>query len=109
MEKIILDKLKSSTPKEGIYIALSSSIAGYHVFNVRPIPGLVFPMTLHREKNNAVHNNAIIVKKSAKSKLSENVIKLANGRDVFDKDVGHVPREISDIKIYFKIYHHFRH
>ena len=97
MEKHIMNKLKSNSPAEGAYIAFPSTIAGYHHFKIKPIPGLIFPMTLHREPSNSHHINAIMVTSNVKSKFPDQVIKLADGRSVFDKQVGRVPREIADI------------
>ena len=54
-------------------------------------------MTLHREPSNSYHINAILVTSNVKSKFPDQVIKLADGCNVFDKQVGRVPREIADI------------
>ena len=74
MEKLISDKIKQDIKEDGHYIAFKSTVAGYHIFKVRPIAGPQFPMVLLRERTNVIHKNAILINSLDSSKYTANVV-----------------------------------
>ena len=97
MDKFILKKIFNDAPKDGNYIAICSTIAGYHEFLVRPLAGSRFHLGLRLEKTNVYHNNAILVLSATSDKYSPSVVEQCKGRDIFNKKTGRVPRQLADI------------
>ena len=97
---IIIEQVKKNPPKDSNrVVAVESTIAGYHVFKVRPLAGMQFPLILQREKDNPVHANAVMVKSAPREKYPKTVGDSADkdGRDIFAKEIGRCPRFLADI------------
>ena len=97
MDKFILKKIFNDAPNDGNYIAICSTIAGYHEFLVRQLSGSRFPLGLRLEKTNVYHSNAILVLSATSDKYSPSVVEQCKGRDIFNKKTGRVPRQLADI------------
>ena len=54
----------------GNYLAITSTIAGAHMFRVKPLAGVHFTLSLMRENNNPFNQNAIQVISSMKSTIN---------------------------------------
>ena len=97
MDQLISKKIEQDLKGDGNYIAFSSTLAGYHKFKVRPIAGPQFPMVMMRESSNIRHGNAITINSFDSSKYSERAVQQADGREIFGKIIGRVPKKLADI------------
>lgn len=96
----IIAQLKKQPANDGnLVVCVPSTIAGYHKFRVRPLPGLRFPLLLNRESTNPLHSNALLVKSYPEGNYVESVRTFAseNHLDLFEREIGRCPRKLADI------------
>ena len=94
----IINQLKNTSANDSV-VVVQSTIAGYHIFQIRLLPGVTFPLLVNRETANTVHANALLVKTASKDKYPTSVQTFVSKQklDVFEKEVGRCPRRLADL------------
>ena len=62
-----------------------------------PIPGMIFPLKMSRERNNRIHSNAFIVESVPAKIYKEEIRARGEEQDLFGKTFGRCPRALADI------------
>ena len=93
----LIEQLKRNPPSDGTVVMFKSTVAGHHVFNKKPIPGMIFPLKMTRERNNHIHPNAFLIESGPANLYKKEIHARGEEQDLFGQKFGRCPRALADI------------